>query len=74
MAVIRDRQRKLVVQVNTGTSTSPTLKNRQIGSGYIINPTATDDIMYQAGTLFGTLQAHDVNDIWTEIYGELANS
>lgn len=71
MSVIKtSRQKKLAIQVNTGTSGNPTLKNRSLGSGYWINPdetTATDEKLYQLGTYFAALQAHELNAIKVEL-------
>lgn len=67
MATIRtNRQKKLIIQVNEGTTASPSLKNRTIGTGYWINPdetTASDDKLYQLGTYFADLQLHTLNAI-----------
>lgn len=74
MATVRtDRDKKLVVVVNTGTEESPTLKNRPIGN-YWINPNtdvATDTKLYQLGQYFGALQAHTVSKITAEERGKL---
>ncbi len=66
---ITNRELKVVVQVNTGTTESPTLKNRPIGTGYIINPDGTmvdNEKAYQAAQYFGALQIHPVTAVWAE--------
>lgn len=66
-AVKSDRQQKLIVVVNTGTSASPSLKNRPIGTGYWINPDAESEKLYTLGGYFGALQAHTVQKITAEL-------
>lgn len=70
MAVLKsEQQKKLVVVVNEGSTASPSLKNRPIGTGYWINPNstvATNEKLYQLGEYFGALQAHTVSKITTE--------
>lgn len=61
-----DQQKKLVIVVNEGTVSSPSLKNRPIGTGYWINPSSSDDNLYQLGQYFAGLQAHTLSKITTE--------
>lgn len=68
MVEFADSQKKAVLQVNTGTESAPTVKNRPIGTGYIINPaeTVTNEIIYQAAKNFAALQVHPMTGAWTE--------
>lgn len=69
MAVATQRQKKLIIQVNTGTTSSPTLKNRTCGTGYWINTNetkATDEKIRQLGVYFADLQTHTLNAVRVE--------
>lgn len=72
--ILTNRQKKLTLRVNEGTTTSPSLKNRVIGSGYWINPNetvATDAKLYQLAQYFGNLQVHTIAGVTTEVKGTL---
>ena len=75
MSVVRTNlQKKLQIQVNEGTTESPSLKNRSMGTGYWINPdetVATDAKLYQLGQYFADLQAHTLNAIKVELKSEM---
>lgn len=71
MAVIRaSNEKKLTIQVNEGTSASPSIKNRTVGTGYWINPddtTASDEKLYQLGAYFAALQVHNFESVSYEL-------
>lgn len=63
MAIVKsERQTKVTITVNTGTTASPTLKTRNLGS-WVFSPDLTDTQFYTAGSLYGALQQHPVTEI-----------
>lgn len=75
MAVTQtDKKIKAWINVNVGTTTTPKYQNQNLGSGYIINPLATDTDIHGLGDRFAALQSKTLEKIQFDEMTTLVNS